>query len=59
MKNNTLLALSCATQNYPWGKLGEDSTVAKLWSAAAEPNHAIPSVPFAELWYMVCDKFKY
>lgn len=44
------MELQCKVQNYEWGKLGLDSTVAKLVSSA-NPDIAIdPMKPYAELW---------
>ena len=44
------MELQCKVQNYEWGKLGLDSTVAKLLSSA-HPDIAIDqSQPYAELW---------
>lgn len=44
------MELQCKVQNYDWGKLGLDSTVAKLLSSA-HPDTAIDqSKPYAELW---------
>lgn len=44
------MELQCKVQNYEWGKLGLDSTVAKLLSSA-HPDIAIdPSKSYAELW---------
>lgn len=44
------MELQCSVQNYDWGKLGCDSTVAKLLSCA-NPNVSIdPTKPYAELW---------
>ncbi|XP_026744496.1 mannose-6-phosphate isomerase [Trichoplusia ni] len=44
------MELQCKVQNYEWGKLGLDSTVAKLLSSA-NPDIAIdPMKPYAELW---------
>ncbi|TKR71680.1 hypothetical protein L596_019237 [Steinernema carpocapsae] len=40
-----MLRLSCCSQNYPWGKIGASSEVAKL---ALEPIDG--SKPYAELW---------
>ena len=45
-----MFALSCASQNYAWGRLGEDSIIAKL-KAASDPSFALePTKPYAELW---------
>ncbi|XP_045496465.1 mannose-6-phosphate isomerase [Colias croceus] len=44
------MELQCKIQNYDWGKLGLDSTVAKL-VANADPSITIdPTKPYAELW---------
>lgn len=44
------MELQCKVQNYEWGKLGTDSTVAKLFSSA-NPDVTIDSgKPYAELW---------
>ncbi|PZC86053.1 hypothetical protein B5X24_HaOG213011 [Helicoverpa armigera] len=44
------MELQCKVQNYDWGKLGLESTVAKLLSSA-HPDIAIDqSKPYAELW---------
>ncbi|CAH0723831.1 unnamed protein product, partial [Brenthis ino] len=45
-----VMELKCKVQNYEWGKLGTDSTVAKLFSSA-NPDITIDSgKPYAELW---------
>lgn len=44
------MELQCKVQNYDWGKLGLDSTVAKLLSSA-HPDIVIDQLkPYAELW---------
>lgn len=45
-----MFALSCASQNYAWGRLGEDSIIAKL-KATSDSSFALePTKPYAELW---------
>lgn len=44
------MELQCKVQNYEWGKLGEDSTVAKLLSSADSNVSIDPAKPYAELW---------
>ena len=45
-----LFALSCAVQSYAWGKVGNESTVAKL--AASNGDLAVdPGTPYAEYWF--------
>lgn len=45
-----IMELKCKVQNYDWGKLGQDSMVAKLVSSA-DPNESIDNTkPYAELW---------
>lgn len=44
------MELQCKIQTYDWGKLGSESTVAKL-VASNDPNFVVePSKPYAELW---------
>lgn len=44
------MELQCKVQNYDWGKLGQESTVAKLLKSA-DPSVSIEeSKPYAELW---------
>ncbi|CAH2040401.1 unnamed protein product, partial [Iphiclides podalirius] len=44
------MELKCKVQNYDWGKLGQDSIVAKLLSSS-DPHVEINSnTPYAELW---------
>lgn len=44
------MELQCKVQNYDWGKLGKDSTVANLLKSG-NPNVSIDeSKPYAELW---------
>jgi mannose-6-phosphate isomerase len=48
---NRMFRLSCAAQNYAWGKLGSDSKVAQLsLNASAEKGSIKESEPYAELW---------
>ncbi|XP_069480615.1 mannose-6-phosphate isomerase isoform X1 [Ambystoma mexicanum] len=42
--------LSCAVQNYAWGKIGLDSEVAKLLASSDPLVHINPELPYAELW---------
>lgn len=44
------MELKCKVQNYDWGKLGQDSTVAKLLSSADSNAVIEESKPYAELW---------
>lgn len=44
------MELQCTVQNYEWGKLGTDSTVAKLLSSANNNVSIDSSKPYAELW---------
>lgn len=44
------MELKCKVQNYDWGKLGRESTVAKLLKSA-DPSVIIDeNQPYAELW---------
>lgn len=44
------MELKCKVQNYDWGKLGIESSVAKLLSSA-DPKEIIDTdKPYAELW---------
>lgn len=50
MAEDRVFLLSCAIQDYAWGKLGSSSEVARLW-ASGDPKHQIePTKPYAELW---------
>ncbi|KAH0619892.1 hypothetical protein JD844_014289 [Phrynosoma platyrhinos] len=42
--------LSCAVQNYAWGKLGQDSEVAKLLASNDPMVQIEAEKPYAELW---------
>ncbi|OWR48675.1 mannose-6-phosphate isomerase [Danaus plexippus] len=44
------MELECKVQNYEWGKIGLDSTVAKLISNANPSLTIYPEKPYAELW---------
>lgn len=44
------MELKCKVQNYEWGRLGKESTVAKLLSSADQMEAIDPSKPYAELW---------
>lgn len=44
------MELLCAIQNYAWGKIGEDSEVAKLANSIDAGITIDPSTPYAELW---------
>ncbi|XP_049870761.1 mannose-6-phosphate isomerase [Pectinophora gossypiella] len=44
------MELKCKVQNYDWGKLGRESTVAKLVSQAHPEESIDDSKPYAELW---------
>ena len=42
------LKLSCAVQNYAWGKVGEESEVARL--KGGDPTFTVdPKLPYAEV----------
>uniref|UniRef100_W5LIQ3 Mannose-6-phosphate isomerase n=1 Tax=Astyanax mexicanus TaxID=7994 RepID=W5LIQ3_ASTMX len=50
MTSQRLFPLSCVVQNYAWGKVGQDSEVAKL-VVGGDPQAVIESgKPYAELW---------
>nr|XP_026649704.1 mannose-6-phosphate isomerase [Zonotrichia albicollis] len=42
--------LSCAVQNYSWGKVGLESEVAKLVASGDPLVQIQPDLPYAELW---------
>ena len=42
--------LNCAIKNYEWGKLGENSEVARLFKEGHESIEIEKNVPYAELW---------
>ncbi|XP_053127949.1 mannose-6-phosphate isomerase [Hemicordylus capensis] len=42
--------LACAVQNYAWGKLGQDSEVAKLLASSDPMAQIEADKPYAELW---------
>ena len=44
------MELSCAVQNYAWGKPGSDSEVALLRSSANSDFKVDENKPYAELW---------
>ena len=48
-----MLRLSCKTQKYAWGKLGNQSIVGRIASSNSgeeEENKEFDETPFAELW---------
>ena len=46
-----MLALTCAAQQYAWGKMGEASMVARLQRASSGSDAPPPAdQPYAELW---------
>ncbi|KAF5748013.1 mannose-6-phosphate isomerase 1 [Tripterygium wilfordii] len=49
LKQKKVQRLRCSVQNYDWGKIGEDSQVARLyaWNSGSEID---PDKPYAELW---------
>ncbi|KAF6717710.1 Mannose-6-phosphate isomerase [Oryzias melastigma] len=49
MEEVRVFPLTCAVQNYAWGKAGLDSEVAKL-VVGGEPLAVIEEKPYAELW---------
>lgn len=44
------MELQCKVQNYEWGKLGNESTIAQLLSSAHPDITIDPNKPYAELW---------
>ncbi|XP_045515577.1 mannose-6-phosphate isomerase [Pieris brassicae] len=44
------MELQCKVQNYEWGKLGQNSTVAKLVASADSSVSIDNAKPYAELW---------
>ncbi|CAK5038830.1 unnamed protein product [Meloidogyne enterolobii] len=42
--------LNCAVKNYAWGKLGENSEVARLYVEGHEDEEINSDTPYAELW---------
>uniref|UniRef100_A0A915NZ35 Phosphomannose isomerase type I catalytic domain-containing protein n=1 Tax=Meloidogyne floridensis TaxID=298350 RepID=A0A915NZ35_9BILA len=42
--------LNCAVKNYAWGKLGENSEVARLYVEGHEDKEINSDTPYAELW---------
>eukprot|EP00079_Xenopus_tropicalis_P027925 XP_012822360.1 PREDICTED: mannose-6-phosphate isomerase isoform X1 [Xenopus tropicalis] len=50
MAEPRVFLLSCAVQDYAWGKLGNDSEVARLWSRGDKERPIVPDKPYAELW---------
>lgn len=44
------MELQCKIQNYDWGKLGHESTVAKLLKSANPSVSIDNNTPYAELW---------
>lgn len=44
------MELQCKVMNYEWGKLGTNSTVAKLLLSADKNVSIDPTKPYAELW---------
>ncbi|XP_053318210.1 mannose-6-phosphate isomerase [Spea bombifrons] len=50
MAEPRVFPLSCVVQDYAWGKLGQDSEVAHLWSKGGPNREIKPDKPYAELW---------
>ncbi|KAG8440299.1 hypothetical protein GDO86_006166 [Hymenochirus boettgeri] len=50
MADPRVFLLSCAVQDYAWGKLGSNSEVARLWSKGDKERPIDPEKPYAELW---------
>ncbi|KAM8973290.1 mannose-6-phosphate isomerase [Pelodytes ibericus] len=50
MAEPRVFPLSCAVQDYAWGKLGSDSEVAHLWSSGDSDRQIKLDKPYAELW---------
>ena len=45
-----MFPLSCSVQNYAWGRIGEDSIIARL-KMVSDANFSVgPTTPYAELW---------
>ena len=44
-----MFQLSCSSLNYAWGKVGEDSEVAKLLQSADPEFKLEPDKPYAEV----------
>ena len=44
-----MFELSCSCQNYAWGKVGNDSEVAKLLQSADPGFELVPDEPYAEV----------
>lgn len=44
-----MFKLICKSQNYAWGKLGNDSLVGQIY-AKDHPGEKIDEKPFAEFW---------
>ncbi|XP_066492452.1 mannose-6-phosphate isomerase [Tiliqua scincoides] len=50
MAESRVFPLTCAVQNYAWGKLGRDSEVAKLLASSDPAVQIDADKPYAELW---------
>ncbi|XP_018414423.1 PREDICTED: mannose-6-phosphate isomerase [Nanorana parkeri] len=50
MAEPRVFLLSCAVQDYAWGKLGSSSEVARLWASGDPKRQIEPNKPYAELW---------
>lgn len=50
MAESKVFPLTCAVQNYAWGKLGQDSEVAKLLASSNPKIQIDANKPYAELW---------
>ncbi|XP_044306437.1 mannose-6-phosphate isomerase isoform X1 [Varanus komodoensis] len=48
--SGAVFPLACAVQNYAWGKLGQESEVAKLLASSDTLVRIDPDKPYAELW---------
>ncbi|KAJ5079033.1 mannose-6-phosphate isomerase [Anaeramoeba ignava] len=47
---NKIYSMKCVAQNYAWGKQGQESLVAKLWSLNNNKEITNNKEPFAEFW---------
>lgn len=49
-KENAMRKLNCKAQNYAWGRMGRNSTVANMSAAQNEEFEIQDDKPYAELW---------
>ncbi|XP_073272861.1 mannose-6-phosphate isomerase 1-like isoform X2 [Primulina huaijiensis] len=50
VENSGIVKLRCSVKNYDWGKLGNESTVARLYASNSGEEHIEDDHAYAEFW---------